>query len=262
MNSEVAAEGAQRPSSATAAPPGGRFASWEGLSRSEVVSFLYKSLRLGDPEGAYIAVVVLRDKFRVGNDYLLKTLIGLTVEDCAPSGVRQVLPTLHAIYGLWKGGVLGETHTWQAIAHATYAVATCPKWYMEPEGEAWSAMLQLFRPDRAERTFDSFRLPGWTFDEHTSKGKGRIRDGTADLRLSGSWENCLLDRHWEDVVPLRVRWREFEVAHPELDHDSLRRAWVQHHYDTVEWEPRAGKPGRAPGYGASPIRDAAEERRV
>jgi hypothetical protein len=236
-----------RPRPKTEKAPVEKTDAWDGLQRHEVVSYWYKALRVGDPEGAWAALEVLRTRHKVGDQYALTRLIGLLMEDGSPEAVRDVLPAIAGMGTLYKAGLLDGGFLWHALAHATWLIATAPKWYMTAGGPEVELLRQRCKDDAAyEEHLGALRLPAWTHDEHTWQGKRRAAAGTADLRMSGTFESR---------PRILARWQAFVRERPGLSQDELRREWVREHYETAGFEPRKGHPGRKPGPGATALTD-------
>ena len=140
-------------------------------------SYLYKTCRIGAWKQALIAAEHL--KRLKGEKEVLRTLLGLLTEDGDPDEVARIAPT---ILGALQAGTWGAPHLFW---HIVYLVATCKKWYETERGQELEEARHIVK----EKELPQIEFPSWVFDRHTSEGWRRIREGKADLRLDGGWDN-------------------------------------------------------------------------
>jgi len=189
----------------------------EKISQDEkykLISFLYKSCRIGDYENAMKVAEILRKN---GLEfYVAQTLVQLVGEDLAPSEWQRLYPTISEYYR----NVREKRQKYHDLPQAVFAVARAKKWYQTEDGEKLEVMRQICKDDKINIEF-----PNWVFDYHTREGRERIKNNTADLRLDGRWGNRFnIKRRWD------------EIRENSKDYDEAREKWIKSHYDNAKNE--------------------------
>jgi hypothetical protein len=182
----------------------------------DVVSYFYKSLRIGDAETAMRCAALIRKE--VGERYVAHTLLKLLGEDCSPDEWQRLYPTIseyqrnsEAKNPSW---CLGHHDMWECV----YAVAKAKKWYQTEEGIELEKLKQKYNDDSKVEPIKHF--PEWVWDFHTYQGKAKIKNGTADLRLDGRWEyRFQIQKRWEKLTK--------DIK----DYSEKVKEWIKSHYE-------------------------------
>ncbi|MEM3554238.1 MAG: hypothetical protein QXU79_00235 [Candidatus Micrarchaeaceae archaeon] len=172
---------------------------------SALKSYFYKTCRIGAWKQAIIAGEYI--KRAKGAKEVLRLLLTLLTEDGDPDEVARIAPTLYAAMQP------GAYHPPHLLWHLIYLVATCKKWYETKRGQE----LEQARHIVKEKDLPKIEFPSWVFDRHTSEGWRRIREGRADLRLDGGWDN-----RW----PLQKLY--LQVTKGAESHEEAREKWVSY----------------------------------
>lgn len=174
-------------------------------------SGLFKSCRIGDIDNALRYGEKLS---RLTNPfYVMRVLTKLIGEDCCPMEFIKLAPAIRTMYNAAKDDDLRGHDLWQSI----FIVANAKKWYQTKEGIQLEKMRQVLH--KGNSIIES-RDESWLYDYHTREGQRRIREGTADLRLDGRWENRFnVMRRWQKVYEAN-----------DCDYEKARKEWVNGHY--------------------------------
>ena len=176
-----------------------------------LASGLFKMCRLGHAEEA----VKFAEKLRRGTSdyYVMRILTQLCGEDVAPDEFVKLIPAVRALYEASKKKDLRGHCIWQM----TFAIAKSRKWYQTSDGEELEIIRHKVNKKNKEiKTIE----PDFLFDQHVREGIRRVKEGTADLRLSGKWEYRLQLLH---------RWQRLVFDFPDWDYNRQRERWIQIH---------------------------------
>jgi len=166
------------------------------------VSLLYKSARIGDAKTAMVMAGVI--KACQGEMRLVGIMNQLVGEDLHPIYYQKLFPLMQS----WDALVRNKVSKGHNTSQNVYLLAKAPKWYMEnsyvaklTDTDIWDGVeleayrqhiaveLELKKPHRVKEFVDSFPVPHWVYDRHTSRGWEFIKQKKADLRLDGEWDN-------------------------------------------------------------------------
>jgi len=175
--------------------------------KATLISYLYKSCRIGDSEKA----LEIAERFkRAGMEYYIaNTLIQLLGEDCSPDEWQRLYPTITA----YRNNVASKTTRGHCMWHVVYAVAKARKWYQTADGEE----LEHLRQKVKDKNLPPLKIPSWVYDYHTRAG--RKQGSSADSRLDG---------RWGFRFSIRDRWLGVTGGIPE--YGEKVKAWIKSHY--------------------------------
>ena len=202
---------------------------YNGGTKDEWVSTFYKALRLGDADLALKTYMIMREKFRISDWYVIGKLQGCIAEDGSPSEVARLLPFLQVLEEKRVNKTLWLHHVW----HAIFLVAKATKWYMTEEGHELEKYRHglLFKTGGPENDVCDYgwgqtKLPAFALDAHTKRGRILEKKGIpTDGRLGGGWRN-----RWN----VANRWRDLKKANPDKTEAELRKMWITLHHDAPD----------------------------
>ena len=183
-----------------------------------LASGLYKFCRLGNASEA----VKYSEKLRRGTSdyYVMRILSQLVGEDCSNEEFVRLVPAVRALYEASKHKDL----RFHDIPQMTFAIAKSKKWYQSSDGEELELVRHAINKNNKEiKTIE----PDFLFDQHVREGIRRVKDGTADLRLSGKWKHRF---------QLMERWQRLVFDFPDWDYNRQREHWIQ-----IHMKPQGGK---------------------
>jgi len=184
-----------------------------GYDRWEAVSSFHKELRRGSTQKAtYWLQVLLEGGMPAW--YVANYLWWIHGEELS-------MKEVHGDFGIYLAVL--NTHGKKAdpyqLYYAVIRFCKAEKWW---EDEA-SVEMRLFWAKNAEALKKDRKhlhdVPEYAYDSHTRVGKQRMKDGTADLRYSGTWMGMMwrakayaqfktIDVEWDTVA-----WEEGELEH-------------------------------------------------
>lgn len=198
---------------------------WNGGTKDLWVSTFYKMLRIGNPEAAFVAYNIIKDKFGINDWYVITKLEGLVGEDCCPNEMPRLLPMLRVLEEKRKDKSLWGHH----MAIAIYEVATAKKWYQTEDGRRLERMRHLYWSDSGtkEEAMRAMQVPTIAFDTHTKYGRGP----DADKRLDGHWWNRFnVEDRWKRLV----EHMGLEEPLAKEEYDAVRDKWVEWHLTPLD----------------------------
>lgn len=189
----------------------------ENNEKYAIVSYFYKSCRIGD---AKMAMILGEYIYRgVGEYYLALILSQLIGEDCHP----KMFGRYYDMVKTYLNAVSTSKQKWHDHAHCTYIVAKATKWYQSDEYEPVISGVELeeLRHIIKEKTLPKITFPKWVYDRHTWKGKYLHKSHAYLSPLDGAWDNRF---------NVKERWDKIVADNPSKSYKELVDLWIASHY--------------------------------